>query len=62
MVDTAHGYFGGTYWVTEFADTIGEVANDKILVDHFRSHSWIQRWAYFTNRAQGNKPRYPSEW
>jgi hypothetical protein len=58
----AHDNLGGDFWITEFADSTGNTKNDEALVKYFKANSWIKRWAYFTNRAKGDEPWYPSGW
>jgi hypothetical protein len=58
----AHSILGGTFWITEWADTLGNVKNDDTIVKFFEAQAWIERYAYFTNRAKGDEPWYPKEW
>jgi hypothetical protein len=66
-----HKYLDGMYqyeypntkwWITEFADVTGNVSRDEAMVREFKSRDWIERWAYFTNRASGKEPWYPADW
>jgi hypothetical protein len=50
------------WWITEFADVNGDVYTDAVLVSEFRKRPWIERWAYFCNRAKGDEPWYPKDW
>lgn len=50
------------WWITEFADVNGNISNDARIVHEFESRPFIQRWAYFTNRATGAEPWYPIGW
>jgi hypothetical protein len=58
----AHDTMGGTFWITEWADTNGNIENDEFLINWFESQNWIERWAYFCNRAKGTEPWYPTDW
>ncbi len=53
---------GAIMWITEFGDTNGDIYNDTLMVKAFRSKPYIERWAYFTNRAQENEVWWPSMW
>jgi hypothetical protein len=50
------------WWITEFADITGNISNDRIMLDEFKKRDWIERWAYFTNRSNGDEPWYPVGW
>lgn len=58
----AHNVIGGNFWITEWADTHGNIKNDELLANWFETQDWIKRWAYFCNRAKGTEPWYPSDW
>jgi len=62
LLNAAHNNLGGKFWITEFADTTGNVKNDDRLTDYFYNTSWIERWSYFTNRATGSESWYPKYW
>ena len=57
-----HQATGGNYWITEWADTSGNVSDDKAFYAWMASQPWIQRAAYYTNRVQGIESWYPSGW
>jgi hypothetical protein len=61
-LEDAHNNLGGIFWITEFAGVFGDIRIDEGLVRFFESHNWIERWAYFTNRAQETETWYPSGW
>jgi hypothetical protein len=61
-LDDAHSRLGGEFWITEFASVFGDMFVDDALVNYFQSHDWIKRWAYWTNRYQGNEAWYPPGW
>jgi hypothetical protein len=50
------------WWITEFADITGNISNDDIMVNEFKKRDWIERWAYFTNRASEEEGWYPIGW
>jgi len=63
FLDGIHQWeFPGSWWITEFADVNGDVYNDAVVLSEFRKRDWIERWAYFTNRARGDEPWYPPGW
>lgn len=62
QLTVAHNKLGGIFWITEFASVYGDVSTDEGLVRFFKSQSWIERYAIFCNRAQGNEPWYPTGW
>ena len=33
-----------------------------LYLNEFKKRPWIERWAYFTNRAKGDEPWYPESW
>lgn len=57
-----HQDFSQPFWVTEFAEVKGNVFMDDAMVRYFQSQPWIERYAYFTNRAQGDEAWYPYGW
>ena len=57
-----HDGLGGTFWITEFAEINGNINTDDAMVRYFESEPWIERYAYFTNRAKGDEPWYPVGW
>lgn len=60
--EEAHNTLGGDFWITEWADTNANVTNDDKIQRWFKSHTWIKRWAYFTNRVKGDEEWYPPYW
>ena len=58
----AHNVTGGTYWVTEFADTTGNTASFSGLLSAIITTSWIDRYAYFTNRYPEGAAYIPPGW
>jgi hypothetical protein len=50
---------GGEFWITEFADTN---TDSKELIDYVKQQKWINRYAWFANRLNGNESWYPSNW
>jgi hypothetical protein len=61
-LERLHNKVGGTFWITEFAEITGNINVDNDLVNLFESTLWIDRWAYFTNRAEETEWWYPAEW
>jgi hypothetical protein len=61
-LDGLHNYIGGKFWITEFAEVTGNVSMDNAMLELFKRTPYIDRWAYFTNRAHGNEPWYPAGW
>jgi hypothetical protein len=61
-LNNLHNITGGNYWITEWADTTGNIANDQAFYAWMESKSWIKRAAYFTNRVQGIESWYPDGW
>jgi hypothetical protein len=57
-----HMSTGGNYWISEWADISGNVANDQAFYSWMKSQPWIQRAAYFTNRVEGIESWYPHGW
>jgi hypothetical protein len=58
----AHNILGGKIWITEYASVTGDITADEGLRMFFKANKWIERWAYFTNRAQGTEWWYPTGW
>lgn len=50
----------GEFWVTEFAETNGDMAAARRLIDWCRQNS--TRYAWFTNRLSGREWYYPQHW
>jgi hypothetical protein len=61
-IESAYKNLNGTFWITEFASVSGNISVDEGIVRFFESHPWIERWAYFCNRASGTEPWYPKSW
>lgn len=51
-----------TFWITEFADTTGNVENMKSLMRIIYGYDWITRYAYFTNRYDPEAEYIPDGW
>lgn len=61
-LESLHNDFNAPIWVTEFAAVDGNIKMDDALLEYLKSVPWIERYAYFTNRAKGDEPWYPSGW
>jgi hypothetical protein len=44
---------GTKIWITEYNDVDGNLANVKALTSWLQSQSWVERYALFTNRSNG---------
>ena len=58
----AHNVLGGQFWITEWADISGNVASNDTFREWLDKQSWIDRWAYFTNRATRDESWWPKNW
>jgi hypothetical protein len=61
-IEDTHEAIGGTFWITEWADIHGIVDHDNQMMDWLNSTGWIERWAYFTNRASGQESWWIPGW
>lgn len=57
-----HPIIGGSWWVTEFANIHGEIYSDNEMLKYFNDTPWIERYAIFCNRAEGNEIWFPKFW
>lgn len=50
------------FWITEFAETTGNVEQLKNLLSVIKRNDWITRYAYFTNRYDKDAAYIPTNW
>ena len=58
-------YYSGIHpeiWITEFADTTGNIESFSSLLDVIDSKEYITRYGYFTNRYDPEAEYIPSGW
>jgi hypothetical protein len=61
-IEAVHAELGGSLWITEWADIHGVIEHDQSMFDWLNSTEWIERWAYFTNRASGQESWWIPGW
>lgn len=62
-LDVFHNLVGGTWWITEWADTTSnDPAITQTFLEEFEDRIWVQKIAIETNRFSGAEPWCPPNW